>query len=116
MKVFLQAQDFDILDSINSKYIEPQRQRSTWTKAQKRSFLLNSSAMHYLYCALDRNEFIRVSSCETAYDIWHTLKVTYEGTSTVKESKINLLVHEYEVFQMLNWESITEAPSQLQKI
>ena len=56
--------------------------------------------MNALFCALDRNEFNRVSTCETAYDIWHTLEITYEGTSRVKESKINMYVHDYELFKM----------------
>ena len=47
-----------------------------------------------------------VSICETTFDIWHTLEVTYEGTSRVKESKINLLVHTYELFRMKLSETI----------
>ena len=38
--------------------------------------------------------------CSTAKKIWDKLEVTYEGTSKVKESKINLLVTQYEVFKM----------------
>ena len=32
--------------------------------------------------------------------IWDKLEVTYEETSQVKESKINILVHKYELFKM----------------
>ena len=62
--------------------------------------------MNALFYALDKNEFNRVSICETAFDIWHILEVTHEGTSRVKESKINLLVHSYELFQMKPSETI----------
>lgn len=34
-----------------------------------------------------------------AEDIWDTLEVTDEGTNQVKESKINLLVHKYELLK-----------------
>ena len=35
------------------------------------------------------------------------LEVTHEGTNQVKESKINMLVHKYELFKMEQDESIT---------
>ncbi|KAL5577478.1 hypothetical protein UlMin_019177 [Ulmus minor] len=53
-------------------------------------------------------EFNRIRTCKTAKDIWHTLEVIYEGTNQVKESKINMLVHKYELFQMKHDESITQ--------
>ncbi|KAH9793746.1 hypothetical protein KPL71_004647 [Citrus sinensis] len=37
----------------------------------------------------DKKEFHRVSSCESANEIWHKLEVVYEGTNQVKESKIS---------------------------
>ncbi|GAV89529.1 UBN2 domain-containing protein, partial [Cephalotus follicularis] len=36
------------------------------------------------------------------------LEVTYEGTNQVKESKISMLVHEYELFFMLDNESVSD--------
>ncbi|GAV91345.1 UBN2 domain-containing protein, partial [Cephalotus follicularis] len=42
------------------------------------------------------NEFNRISSCDSAKEMWDLLEVTYEGTNQVKESKISMLVHEYE--------------------
>ena len=50
---------------------------------------LNSKAMNALFCALDKKEFHRVSSCESAQEIWNKLEVVYEGTNQVKESKIS---------------------------
>ena len=78
-----------------------------WTASEVANVELNAKAMNMLYCALDSNEFNRVSACETAKEIWDKLEVTHEGTSQVKESKIDLLVHKYELFKMLPNESIT---------
>ena len=64
--------------------------------------------MNILYCALDPNEFNHISTCESTKQIWNRLQVTYEGTNQVKESKINILVHNYELFKMKSDESITE--------
>ena len=69
---------------------------------------LNAKAMNILYCALDANEFNRISTCMSAKKIWDRLEVTHEGTNQVKESKINMLVHKYELFKMEHDESITE--------
>ena len=44
----------------------------------------------------------------SAKKIWDKLEVTHEGTNQVKESKINTLVHKYELFKMEHDESITE--------
>ena len=56
--------------------------------------------MNALFCALDKNEFNQVSTCETTFDIWHTLEITHEGISRVKDSKINILNHDFELFRM----------------
>ena len=60
----------------------------------------NAKAIHILYCALDVNEFNRISICEIAKEIWDKLEVTHEGTNQVKESKISMLAHKYELFKM----------------
>ena len=37
----------------------------------------NAKAVHTLYCTLDMNEFIRISRCEIAKEIWDKLEVTH---------------------------------------
>ena len=69
-------------------------------------FSSNAKVMNALFYALDKNEFNRVSTCQTAYDIWHTYEVTYEGTNRVKKSKIDLLVYSYELFRVKPTETI----------
>ena len=61
-----------------------------WNDFEKKIFSLNAKAMNALFCALDKNEFNYISTCETAHYIWHILEITHEGLSIVKESKINL--------------------------
>jgi hypothetical protein len=52
------------------------------------------------------DEFFRISTCETAKEIWDTLVETHEGTAEVKRSKLNTLSQEYELFRMQPGESI----------
>ena len=74
--------------------------QSKWTPSDVNDVQNNAKAVHILYCALDVNKFNRISDCETAKKIWDKQKVTHEGTSQVKESKISILVHKYELFKM----------------
>ncbi|WCJ31741.1 hypothetical protein M5689_013202 [Euphorbia peplus] len=76
----------------------------------------NASAINMLHCALTATEYNKVSSCETAQDIWNKLEVTYEGTGKVKQSKVNQLMREYELFEMLDKESISDMNSRFTKI
>ena len=78
-----------------------------WDDNDMRMGELNAKAMNVLYCALDSTEFNQISTCTIAQEIWNKLEVTHEGTSQVKSSKINLLVHNYELFKMDPNESIS---------
>ncbi|OMO50151.1 hypothetical protein CCACVL1_30598 [Corchorus capsularis] len=64
-------------------------------------------AINTLHCALNDTEFNRVSTCTTAKEIWEKLRVRHEGTSQVKQSKINMLQYEYETFKMVLEETMT---------
>ena len=57
---------------------------------------------------MDRNEYNRICQCKSAKEIWKLIEITHEGTNQVKESKINLLVHNYELFSMKENETIVE--------
>ena len=57
---------------------------------------------------MDKNEYNRIFQCKTATKIWGLLEITQEGINLVKESKINLLVHSYELFFMKDNETIVE--------
>ncbi|XP_070054036.1 uncharacterized protein [Nicotiana tomentosiformis] len=48
--------------------------------------------------------------------MWDKLEVTYEGTNKLKETRINLLVRDYDLFQMKDGESVEEMFSRFSKI
>ena len=62
--------------------------------------------MNVLYCALDKKEFHRVFSCESAYEIQKKLEVVYERTNQVKECKISRFTRQYKMFEMESYESV----------
>ena len=108
MEIYLSTLDFEILSIIEDGYSLPTKPKSEQTREEKSQFSLNGRTMNILYCALDRSEFNRISGCESAKAIWDMLEITHEGTSRVKESKISMLVHDYELFKMHPHEDIKD--------
>ena len=87
-----------------------------WNEYDIKQIEINAKAMNLLYCALDLNEFNRVSTCTSTKEIWDTLEVTHEGTLQVKNTKINLLIHSFEIFEMMHYESISDMFSRFMTI
>ena len=69
-----------------------------------------------LVCGIGPDEFNRVSSCESAKEIWDCLKTAHEGTEQVKESKIDMLTSRYENFKMKEGETIHHMFTKLSSI
>jgi len=88
----------ELIDKPKDQYIS-----ADWEKLTK-----NSQAKHILYCGLYANEYNRISACDTAQQIWNKLIVTYKGTSQVRETKMNMFTHQYELFKMQSDESIKD--------
>ncbi|GAV86693.1 UBN2 domain-containing protein, partial [Cephalotus follicularis] len=117
MTIFLQSLDYQLWHIIVNGPRMPTRTiegvvspkpENEYNDNDFRMLQLNSKANHVLFCAIDPNEFNRISSCDSAKEMWDLLEVTYEGTNQVKESKISMLVHEYELFFMHENESISD--------
>ncbi|KAH9688106.1 Integrase catalytic domain-containing protein [Citrus sinensis] len=108
MRIYLQALDYEIWEIVNDGPLMPLTKNEVgedipkpsrdWNEFEKRKASLNSKAMNAL--------FHRVSSCESANEIWHKLEVVYEGTNQVKESKISRYTRQYELFQMEQNENV----------
>ncbi|MQL86587.1 hypothetical protein Taro_019120 [Colocasia esculenta] len=79
-----------------------------WTEDAKKKISLNCKAKSILCCALSKKEFNHISACKSAMEMWEKLRITYEGTDKVKETRIDILVTQYERFQMQPGESITQ--------
>ena len=92
MKYYIQSVDYQCWECIESGDYTTTSDHDQWTSADKVKFRKNTLTITILHCGLSKSEFNRISMCSTAKEIWDKLKVTYEETFRVKESKINLLV------------------------
>ncbi|KAI5675764.1 hypothetical protein M9H77_06714 [Catharanthus roseus] len=62
-----------------------------YDELDSRKMTLNFQAMNILSCALDANEYNRVSGCDSAHEMWKLLEVTHKGTNQ-KKKKVKGLI------------------------
>ncbi|XP_070036224.1 uncharacterized protein [Nicotiana tomentosiformis] len=55
----------------------------------------------------------QISACQSTKEIWEALQTAHEGTTQVKQSKIDMLITEYELFRMKDDESIQDIHTRL---
>ena len=68
----------------------------------------NAKAKKLLYFGLGPDEYTRISQCESAKEIQDALQIVHEGTNQVKQSRIELLMRKYELFEMGDRETIMD--------
>ncbi|MQL68761.1 hypothetical protein Taro_001076 [Colocasia esculenta] len=68
----------------------------------------NSKAKSILCCSQRKKEFNRISTCKSTKEMWDKLKLTHEGTDKVRETRIDILIAQYEKFQIHSGESISQ--------
>ncbi|GJU83802.1 hypothetical protein Tco_1286167 [Tanacetum coccineum] len=75
----------------------------------KKRLAKNNKAKIVIYNALPRKEYERIFMCNTTKEIWKTLLITHQGNSQVKDNKIDLLVQQYEQYDISEDEYIDSA-------
>ncbi|MQM02103.1 hypothetical protein Taro_034864 [Colocasia esculenta] len=116
MKFFLLGLDFQIWSIIEEGDLVVLNNKENWTEDDKKKISLNCKAKSILCCALSKKKFNRISACKSVMEMWEKLRITYEGTDKVKETRIDILVAQYERFQMQQGESITQMYSRFKDI
>ncbi|GAV58182.1 UBN2 domain-containing protein [Cephalotus follicularis] len=116
MTIFIQSFDYNLWDLIvdgpnlptfrdeNGDVIP--KPMNTYDDNDRRRVQINAKDKHIIVCAINSNDFNRILSCISTKEMWDRLEVTYEGRNQVKEAKISMLVHDYEMFYMNENEDI----------
>nr|XP_016439587.1 PREDICTED: uncharacterized protein LOC107765451 [Nicotiana tabacum] len=68
----------------------------------------NFHTKNILVYGIGPEEYNRISTCDTAKEICEALQTAHERTTQVKQSKIDMLTTEYELFKMRDGESIQD--------
>ncbi|XP_033510561.2 uncharacterized protein [Nicotiana tomentosiformis] len=93
--------------SANPAVIVP-RTRKEFNDVDRKAIEKNFRAKKILVCGIGPNEYNRISACQSTKKIWEVLQTAHEGTTQVKQSKIDMLTTEYELFRMKDDESIQD--------
>ncbi|XP_057996568.1 uncharacterized protein LOC131175895 [Hevea brasiliensis] len=114
---FLKSEGVDLWDVVENGPFTPTKivdgvhvakHNGEWSEQEKRRLALNDKAIQVLFCALNISEYNKVCMKSTAKEIWDALVITHEGTSQVKENKMDSLIYQYELFKMKTDETISE--------
>jgi len=71
----------------------------SWSEWDVRDFSyanLNFKAISCIINGLSCNEFHKVMNITCAKEMWNYLEVKHEGTNEIKNSKINMLIQDFE--------------------
>ena len=116
MTLFIKSLGFMVAKAITKEFVEPHSDEDSWSEATTKDYEANAKAQYAQTQALNDDDLSCVINCKSAYEVWNDLVITYEGTSQVKCSKIDLLHSQYENFYMLENESIDEILTRFTKI
>lgn len=101
METHIKSNDFDSWQVIscedNQVIINGE---ATLTSECKRAIEKNNSAKNPLLNVIASFEVYLISSFSMAKHIWDILSDSYEGTVTIKDTKINALMKRYELFNL----------------
>ncbi|XP_070034819.1 uncharacterized protein [Nicotiana tomentosiformis] len=119
MHDFIMAEDSELWDVICNGLFVPMKTvdegtatvlktRKEYNDADIKAIEKNFRAKKILVCGIRPDEYNRISACQSAKEIWEALQTAHEGTTQVKQSKIDMLTNEYELFRMKDDESIQD--------
>ena len=76
----------------------------------------NNKALNAIFCGVSPDEFHRISHITVAKEAWKILETTYEGTKTVKDTKVQMLTTRFEELKMSKDESFDSFYSKLNEV
>ncbi|XP_070018109.1 uncharacterized protein [Nicotiana sylvestris] len=84
------------------------KDRKEYSDIDRKAVKKNYCAKKILVYGIGPYEYNRVSTCDSAKEIWEALQIVHEGTTQVKQSKIDMLITEHEFFRMKDDESMQD--------
>ncbi|KAI9090252.1 hypothetical protein K1719_028798 [Acacia pycnantha] len=69
----------------------------------RRQVTLNSKAIIMLQSAQSQKEYFRICTLLFAKAMWDALEIAHEGTTGIKENRVNTLITEYDLLRKLKF-------------
>ena len=112
----MQSLDEKVWQAIEIGWTKLKEVPVNWDDAKIKAANFNSRALNALINAVTNEEFKKISSTETTKEAWTILQTTYEGTKTVKDSKLQRFTTSFEEIKMEEDESFDEFYAKLKDI
>ena len=122
MIAFLRAIDDQVWDIIVRRYSDPTvvvdgqnklKSKAQWIAAEKTKSNCTNKAINAIYNEVTSAEFHRIFACSNAKAAWDLLKTDYEGTDTIKQTKLQNLTTAFETIRMKESETLDDFNSNL---
>ena len=116
-RVFVMATEYGLWDVFETGNYVPMKTEESrrvpklptdYDENDRRLVTLNSKAILMIQSALSQKEYFRICTLKTAKEMWEALEVAHEGTSGIKENRINTLITEFDLLRMKEGESIAD--------
>ena len=108
VKVWMTIEDGVIIPTKIVDEIIVEKKVSEYTLVEEERMNIAAKAEMVLISALAEKEYKRVNNCKSAQEMWKKLVITYEGTTDIKDSRMDTLIHEYENFKLQEGENIID--------
>ena len=79
MRAFLQSLDEKVWQAVKIGWTKPKEAPADWDEVKIKVANFNSRALNALLSVVTNEEFKKISSTETAKEVWTILQTTYEG-------------------------------------
>ena len=116
VKVWMAIEDGTILPTKIVDDIIIEKKVSEYTHDEEDRMNIAAKAEMVLTSALAEKEYKRVNNCKSAQEMWNKLVVTYEGTTDIKDSRMDTLIQEYENFKLQDGENIIDMETRFTRI
>ena len=85
---------------LDDEKVEVLKPREKWTAAEKKVSSCNSKAKKAIYNSIDASYFELISQCVSTQKAWKTLENMFEGSTIVKQTKLDMQASRFENLRM----------------
>ena len=108
MRAFLQSLDEKFWLAVEVGWTKLDDPLASWGDTKIKVANFNNRALNALFSVVTNEEFKKISSTNNAKEAWTILQNTYEGTKTIKNSKLQRLTTSFKEIRMDDNESFDE--------
>jgi len=115
-RAYIQSVDIDVWVVVVNGRFEPQvnvdgviqnKPKADWIVVDEKKVQYDLKARNILISALGINVYYLVSHCKTGKAMWEAFATLHEGTKDVKQSKIDTITQQFELFHVKEDENIS---------